>query len=173
MWLFLASEVIFFTGLLGASIVLRAGYAQWPKPGDALHIPLAALNTFILLSSSMTMAMGVGAVHQSDVKRLRLFLLATILLGLAFLGVKGFEYSEKFAHGHLPGSGLFWDCYFTLTGFHGLHVLGGAIANLWILFLTLKPDFLARRGHFVENSGLYWHFVDVVWIFLFPYLYLM
>ena len=91
MWLFLASEVMFFTGFLGASIVLRAGYAQWPRPGELLHIPIAAVNTFILLSSSMTMAMGVGAVHRSDMKRLRLFLLLTILLGLAFLGVKAFE----------------------------------------------------------------------------------
>ena len=173
MWLFLASEVMFFTGLLGASIVLRSGFPEWPKPGEALHIPLAALNTFILLSSSMTMAMGVAAVHRMDVKRLRFFLLATILLGGAFLGVKGIEYAQKFAHGHFPGTGLFWDCYFTLTGCHGLHVLAGVITNLWIFRLTFKSDFLEGKGHFVEISGLYWHFVDLVWIFLFPYLYLM
>lgn len=172
-WLFLVSEVMLFTGLLGAYIVLRAGLTSWPAPGENLSIPIAAFNTFVLLSSSMTMAMGVIAAHQSDLKRLRLFLLVTILLGLLFLGVKGFEYSEKFHHGHLPGTGLFWDCYFTLTGFHGLHVLGGILANLWVLRLTYKRNFLSAFEHRVELSGLYWHFVDVVWIFLFPLLYLI
>lgn len=173
MWIFLASEVMFFTGLIGAAIVLRGAQAHWPQPGEELQIPLAALNTFILLSSSMTMALGVGAVHQNDPNRLRLFLALTILLGAGFLGVKAYEYSIKFAHGHLPGTGLFWDCYFTLTGFHGLHVLGGVLANLWILGLTFGRDFLKTRGHIVEISGLYWHFVDLVWIFLFPLLYLI
>ncbi len=173
MWIFLASEVMFFTGLIGASIVLRAGLPHWPQPGEELQIPIAALNTFILLSSSMTMALGVAAVHQQDAARLRLFLALTILLGTAFLGVKGYEYSVKFAHGHLPGTGLFWDCYFTLTGFHGLHVLGGVIANLWVLGSTFRIDFFKARSHIVEISGLYWHFVDLVWIFLFPLLYLI
>lgn len=173
MWLFLASEVMFFTGLLGAYIVLRAGIPHWPHPGEELSIPLAALNTFILLTSSMTLAMGVGAVHQLDVKNLRRFMLLTIFLGCAFLGVKGYEYSIKFSHGHFPGTSIFWDCYFTLTGFHGLHVLGGIIANLWILTLTFRPNFLHNKGHYVELSGLYWHFVDLVWIFLFPLLYLI
>ncbi len=173
MWVFLASEVMFFTGLIGAYIVLRAGLAHWPHPGEELSIPAAALNTFILLTSSLTMALGVGAVHRSDLKRLRLFLGLTILLGCGFLGVKAWEYSAKFAHGHFPGTALFWDCYFTLTGFHGLHVLGGVIANLWILGMTLDRGFLERKGHYVETSGLYWHFVDLVWIFLFPLLYLI
>ena len=213
MWLFLASEVMFFTGLLGTYIVLRAGLPHWPHPGEELSIPIAAFNTFILLSSSMTMAMAVAAVHHADLKRLRSFLGATILLGAAFLGVKGYEYSLKFAHGHYPGTGTFWDCYFMLTGFHGIHVLAGVIANAWLLSLTFRTDFLGRRGHdrcsrepaegngaasdsrrhdrcsrepaegngaasdsrshFVEVSGLYWHFVDLVWIFLFPLLYLL
>ena len=173
MWIFLASEVMFFTGLLGAYIVLRAGQAHWPHPGEELNIGLAALNTFILLSSSMTMAMAVAAVHQGDLKKVRLFLFFTILLGCAFLGVKGYEYSVKFAHGHFPGTALFWDCYFTLTGFHGLHVLAGIITNLWIFLSAFRGDFLHRKGHFVELSGLYWHFVDVVWIFLFPLVYLI
>ncbi len=173
MWLFLASEVMFFTGLLGAYIVLRAGLPTWPHPGEELKIQLAALNTFILLSSSMTMALSVAAVHRADRAKAQLFLMLTILLGTAFLGVKGYEYSLKFAHGHFPGTGIFWDCYFTLTGLRGLHVLAGIIANLWVLSLTFRPDFLKQRGHLVEISGLYWHFVDVVWIFLFPLVYLI
>jgi caa(3)-type oxidase subunit IV len=92
-------------------------------------------------------------VHRSHLKKLRLFLTLTILLGAAFLGVKAWEYSVKFAHGHFPGTAIFWDCYFMLTGFHGLHVLGGVIANLWILQLTLARDFSERRGHLVEISG--------------------
>jgi heme/copper-type cytochrome/quinol oxidase subunit 3 len=173
MWLFLASEVMFFTGLLGAYIILRAGLSSWPHPGEELNIPAAAINTFILLTSSLTMALCVAAVHRADPAKLRLFLLFTILLGLAFLGVKGYEYSQKFAHGHFPGTGIFWDCYFTLTGVHGIHVLAGVITNLWILWLTFREDFLETRGHFVEVAGLYWHFVDVVWIFLFPLVYLI
>ena len=173
MWLFLVSEIMLFTGLLGAYIVLRAGIPDWPAPGHNLKISLAALNTFVLLTSSMTMALGVAAVEKRDTARLRLFLAATILLGLVFLGVKGFEYSEKFHHGHVPGSGIFWDCYFTLTGFHGLHVLVGILINLWVLGLTFGRGFQEQKGHLVEISGLYWHFVDVVWIFLFPLLYLI
>ena len=173
MWLFLASEVMFFTGLLGAYIVLRAGASHWPHPGEELNITTAAINTFILLTSSMTMALAVGAVHVKDLGKLRFFLLLTIVLGTAFLCVKGYEYSLKFAHGHLPGTGIFWDCYFTLTGVHGLHVLAGILANVWLLALTFQKDFLKVRGHRIEVSGLYWHFVDVVWIFLFPLVYLL
>jgi len=173
MWLFLASEVMFFSGLIGAYIVLRASLPTWPHPGEDLSIPLAAFNTFILLSSSMTMALGVAAVSHADLKKLRLFLLLTIALGSVFLCVKGYEYSIKFAHGHYPGSGIFFDCYFMLTGFHGIHVLAGIITNLWVLSLTYRSDFLRRKSHLVNLSGLYWHFVDLVWIFLFPLLYLI
>ena len=171
MWLFLASEVMFFVGLLGATIVLRSGLAEWPS--HELNVPTAALNTFILLTSSMTMALSVAAVHRGDRLRLRLFLLLTIVLGIAFLCVKGYEYSQKFAHGHLPGTHIFWDCYFTLTGIHGIHVIAAVLTNLWVLSLTFREDFLKERGHLVEVSGLYWHFVDVVWIFLFPLVYLI
>lgn len=173
MWLFLASEVMLFTGLLGAYIILRAGLGSWPHPGEELNIPAAALNTFILLTSSMTMALAVAAVRQADRAKLRFFLLFTIALGLAFLGVKGYEYFQKFTHGHFPGTGIFWDCYFTLTGVHGIHVLAGVITNLWVLWLTFREDFLETRGQIVEVAGLYWHFVDVVWIFLFPLVYLI
>ncbi|PIQ83123.1 MAG: hypothetical protein COV76_00215 [Candidatus Omnitrophica bacterium CG11_big_fil_rev_8_21_14_0_20_64_10] len=172
-WLFLASEVMFFTGLLGAAIVLRAGYPGWKEAAHHLNVNLAAFNTFVLLTSSLTMALAVAAVERKDLKNLRLFLGITILLGLAFLGIKGIEYADKFAHNHTPGHGLFWDSYFMLTGFHGLHVIGGAIANLWVLILTFRRDFFDRAEQRVEQAGLYWHFVDVVWIFLFPILYLI
>jgi len=173
MWLFLASEVMFFAGLIAAVIVLRAGFANWPQAGKELDVRIAVFNTFLLLTSSLTMALSVAAVHRTDAKMLRLFLGWTIVLGMGFLGVKAYEYGLKFSHGHFPGSGLFWDCYFTLTGFHGLHVLAGVLANLWIWGLAFKEGFFQRHGHRVEIAGLYWHFVDLVWIFLFPLLYLV
>ena len=173
MWLFLASEVMFFAGLLSAYIVLRAAHPAWPGAGGHLSVPIGAANTLVLICSSMTMALSVGAAGQRDAGRTRLFLILTILLGLTFLGVKAFEYDAKFHHGIGPSTNIFWSCYFALTGLHGLHVLIGAVANGWVLAQTGSPRFWAEKSHLVEISGLYWHFVDVVWIFLFPLVYLL
>lgn len=172
-WLFLASEVMLFGALFASYIILRTGSEIWPRGADLLNIPLATLNTFILIASSMTMVMAFASVQRDDRKGFRNYLLATILLGAAFLVVKGFEYGAKFHHGILPSTSIFYACYFTLTGLHGLHVVGGIIANLCFLTLGLKdwehPLFPGR----IECAGLYWHFVDIVWIFLFPSLYLL
>ncbi len=173
MWLFLASEVMFFAGLLSAYIVLRAAHPAWPGAGGHLSVPIGTANTLILICSSMTMALSVGAAAQRDAGRTRLFLILTILLGLTFLGVKAFEYDAKFHHGIGPSTNIFWSCYFALTGLHGFHVLIGAAANGWVLSKTGDPRFWSERSHLVEVSGLYWHFVDVVWIFLFPLVYLL
>lgn len=173
MWLFLASEVMFFAGLLSAYIVLRAAHPAWPGAGGHLSVPIGTANTLILICSSMTMALSVGAAAQRDAGRARLFLILTILLGLTFLGVKAFEYDAKFHHGIGPSTNIFWSCYFALTGLHGLHVLIGAVANGWVLAQTGRPRFWTEQSHLVEVSGLYWHFVDVVWIFLFPLVYLL
>lgn len=173
MWIFLASEIMFFTGLFSAYIVLRAGHPAWPGPGGHLSVPIGTANTLILICSSMTMALAVGAVAARQERLLRLFLLATIVLGSVFLVVKGFEYSAKFHHEIFPSTNVFWSCYFALTGLHGLHVLLGVVTNLWILKLTWHARFWEHLSQRVELSGLYWHFVDVVWIFLFPMLYLI
>ena len=173
MWLFLASEVMFFAGLLSAYLVVRMAHPAWPGPDGHLSIPLGTVNTMVLIFSSMTMALAVGATAQRDAGRTRLFLLLTIALGLTFLGVKFFEYQAKFHHGIGPSTNIFWSCYFTLTALHGLHVLIGALANLWVLAQTGSPRFWSERSHLVELSGLYWHFVDIVWIFLFPLIYLL
>ncbi len=173
MWIFLASEVMFFTGLLSAYVVLRAGHPAWPGPEGHLSVPIGTANTLILICSSMTMALAVGAVAQRQERLLRRYLLATILLGATFLGVKLFEYQAKFHHGIGPSTNIFWSCYFMLTGIHGLHVLIGVGWNGWVLAKTRGGRFWSSESHLVELSGLYWHFVDIVWIFLFPLVYLL
>ena len=173
MWLFLASEVMFFTGLIAAYVVLRISNPGWPGPEGHLSVWLGTVNTFVLICSSMTMVMAFAKVQQDHRGSFRFFLVATIVLGLAFLGIKAYEYSTKLTHGIVPGTNIFWSCYYTLTGFHALHVLGGIIANLWILSVGLRNRLSSSNAYLVELAGLYWHFVDIVWIFLFPLLYLI
>jgi len=172
-WLFLASELMLFATLFTTYIVLRTAAPSWPNGWEVLNVPLATLNTFILITSSVTMVLAFAKASKRDLAGFRLYMGLTIFLGLLFLGVKSLEYGAKFQHGHYPSSSIFYAIYFTVTGLHGLHVIGGLI---WIAVLAIlapfewdSPLFLGR----VEYVGLYWHFVDVVWIFLFPALYLL
>lgn len=173
MWVFLASEVMFFTGLIGAYVVLRMGHPAWPGPEGHLSVPMGTLNTLILISSSVTIVLALAASQRNTLGPARGWLVATALLGSAFLGVKAIEYSAKFSHHILPSTNVFWSCYFVLTGFHALHVLGGIVFNLWVLGRMARPAVWAGQAHRLELAGLYWHFVDIVWIFLFPLLYLL
>ncbi len=168
-WWFLASEIMTFGGLIAAYILVRLGSTGFSEASKHLSVPLALLNTLVLLTSSMTMVMAFAAVEEENPQKLRTFLFLTILLGLGFLGIKAVEYSREISQGLTPGSGLFWSFYYGMTGLHALHVLGGVLANL-VLVLTVAAGEANRRR--VEFAGLYWHFVDVVWIFLFPLLYL-
>ena len=172
MWLFLASEVMFFTGLIGAYIVLRMGHPSWPGSEGHLCVPIGTFNTLVLICSSTTIVMALAASQRAALWPLRGWLLATILLGSVFLVIKGFEYSAKLTHHILPSTNIFWSCYYTLTGFHALHVLGGIVFNSLMLACTTHTARWALRRHRLELAGLYWHFVDIVWIFLFPLLYL-
>ena len=174
MWVFLASEVMFFTGLIVAYVVLRmSNGAAWAGPEGHLSVPLGTLNTLILICSSTTIVMALAADAEQKVAALRGWLLATILLGSAFVAIKvGVEYASKFAHAIYPSTSIFWACYFTITGFHVLHVLGGIIFNTVVLAYTVNPATWAQQRRRLEWAGLYWHFVDIVWIFLFPMLYL-
>jgi len=172
-WLFLASEVMFFSGLIGAYIVLRNAAGTWPDVRGLLNVPLVAANTFILIVSSVTMVRAYAAIEEGDQRGLRRFLAATTVLGIIFLSIQAVEWTALIGEGTTPSTDLFGSTFFTLTGFHGLHVLGGVI---WLLFVTAK----AFRGGFtqaahggIELMGLYWHFVDVVWIFLFTIVYLI
>ncbi len=172
MWMFLASEVMFFTGLIGAYIILRMGHPSWPGSEGHLSVPMGTLNTLVLIGSSVTIVLSLAASNRQAMTAARGWLLLTIVLGCSFLGIKGVEYSAKFSHHILPSTNLFWSCYFTLTGFHALHVLGGIVFNLWVLSRTFKTVW-REQAQRLEFAGLYWHFVDIVWIFLFPLLYLL
>lgn len=177
-WLFLASEVMLFGALFSSYILLRLGNAAWPV-GDnnplLPSIPLAALNTVVLISSSVTMVMSWVSLKLNNLRRFKIYMGLTVLCALGFLVIKTIEYNAKFHHGLFPSTSTFMGLYFTMTGLHGLHVVGGLIVNGYFLFPGSKmfhtePEHFANR---IEVAGLYWHFVDLVWIFLFPVFYLL
>jgi len=174
-WLFLASEVMLFGALFSSYILLRVGATEWPHGSEELSVPLAAFNTVVLITSSVTMVMAWAALKMNDFKKFRLNLGLTILLAVTFLVVKFFEYEHHLVAGEGPSHNTFYAIYFTLTGLHGLHILGGVIVNSYLwgpgarMWQTQKERFTNR----IEIAGLYWHFVDLVWIFLFPVLYLL
>jgi cytochrome c oxidase subunit III len=170
-WWFLASEIPTFGAVLVAYIVMRLGSTGWAEASHHLNFNIALINTFILLTSSMTIVMAHGAAQDRDFKRSANFLGLTVMLGLGFLGMKAFEYTTEISHGFLPSSGIFWSFYYGMTGLHGLHVVAGIMINL-VLWIQAAKGTLAKHSHRVELAGLYWHFVDIVWIFLFPLLYL-
>lgn len=174
-WLFLASEIMLFGALFASYIILRVGSESWPKGTEYLNVPLATLNTAILISSSVTMVMAWVSLMRDQYRKFQIFQVLTILGGVGFLIIKYFEYSHKIHVGQLPETNTFLAIYYALTGLHGLHVIMGMSVNLYLLgpgsklWKTNKQWFINR----VENAGLFWHFVDLVWIFLFPVLYLL
>ncbi len=172
-WLFLASEVMLFGALFSTYIILRIGATEWPH--GELNVWLGMANTFILIGSSVTMVMAWVSLKLNDWAKHRIYLMATVLLSCLFLVNKYFEYSEHLSKGEGPWHSTFFGIYFTLTGLHGLHILGGIVVMLYFLGPGAKmqktnPEQFANR---IEITGLYWHFVDLVWIFLFPVLYLL
>jgi heme/copper-type cytochrome/quinol oxidase subunit 3 len=172
-WLFLASEVMLFGALFTSLILLRVSAPDWPR--GELNIPLATVNTAVLISSSITMVMAWASLMMKNFKRYRIFMGLTILCGFVFLFIKYLEYSAHFAAGELPSKSTFLAIYFTMTGLHGLHVIGGMIVNTYFWgpgakMWKTEPERFTNR---IEVAGLYWHFVDLVWIFLFPCLYLI
>jgi heme/copper-type cytochrome/quinol oxidase subunit 3 len=174
-WLFLASEVMLFGALFASYVLLRTGATTWPRGASILNVPMATFNTIVLITSSVTMVMAWASLARNQFGRFRIFMGATVLLGGVFLVVKYFEYTTKFHHELFPKTNTFLAIYFTLTGLHMLHVIGGMAVNAYFwgpgakLWKT-NPTWFTNR---VENSGLFWHFVDLVWIFLFPILYLL
>ncbi len=174
-WLFLASEVMLFGALFSSYVLLRVSAPVWPHGSRILNVPLATLNTVVLISSSVTMVMSWASLKMHDLKKYRMYMGLTVLAALIFLVVKFFEYEEHISIGELPSHSTFFAIYFTLTGLHGLHVIGGIIVNSYFLgpgsrMWSSEPERFTNR---VEVAGLYWHFVDLVWIFLFPVLYLL
>jgi len=172
-WLFLASEVMLFGALFSTYIILRIGSVEWPH--GELNVGLGAVNTIILITSSVTMVMAWASLKLHNWGRHRLYLIGTFLLAGVFLVNKYFEYADHFARGEGPAHSTFLAIYFTLTGLHGIHILGGMVVMLYFIGPGAKlyksnPDQFVNR---IEYTGLYWHFVDLVWIFLFPVLYLL
>jgi len=186
MWLFLASEVMFFGALFTGYIVYRYTYPEtFSEASRFLDLPYGALNTAILLTSSLTVALAVDSAQRSLKRSLVFFLLITILLGCVFLGIKGLEYVHKIEQGLFPAGDftypgtnpdearLFFSLYFTMTGLHAVHMIGGILVMAIIAFLALRRHFSEKYYAPVELLALYWHFVDIVWIFLFPMFYLI
>jgi heme/copper-type cytochrome/quinol oxidase subunit 3 len=167
-WWFLASEIMVFGGLISSFVISRLGGIAHVEH-EHLNVTVAAINTFILLSSSYTMVEAFAAAERGDRRWMRTFLAFTVLGGLAFLGLKAYEYTGEIRHGFTPWAGPFWSFYYTMTGLHALHVLVGVIVNA---ALCLAARLGLERPYRVELAGLYWHFVDIVWIFLFPLVYL-
>jgi cytochrome c oxidase subunit III len=174
LWTFLATEVLLFGGLFTTYVIYRIRYPQMFHD-DHLKLDrvLGSVNTLILISSSLTVALGIAAIRRGKVRQLQGYFLATILLAAGFLGVKGVEYSTKFSHGIRPGTDIFFSLYFMLTGLHAIHVIGGMTVLSVVAVLAGRGKFSERYYTPVELSGLYWHFVDLIWIYLFPLLYLI
>jgi len=182
MWVFLLSEVMFFTSLIGTYIILRFAHPeQFAAPGEVLNVPLTAINTFILICSSVTMVKAFAAIEQDDQKGLQLWLVGTIILGSTFVGVQVYEYIHLFADGFLPdaaayaaaGGPIYGSTFYLMTGFHGLHVAIGVLALTWVLIRATRGAYSSSHLGGVEIVGLYWHFVDLVWIVLFTIVYLI
>ena len=172
-WLFLATEVMFFTGLIGTYIVLRMGAATWPDPADRLAVDITALNTFFLIVSSATMVKGVERAMLGDNPGLIKWLALTVLIGTIFVSIQAYEYAVLIKDGNLPDVDIFWSTFYAMTGFHGIHVAVGVIWNLCILIAAIFRKIPQEKYMKVELAGLYWHFVDLVWVLLFTIVYLM
>jgi len=181
-WLFLASEVMLFGALFSSYILLRVGApaegpTAWPGHAEThLSWKIGGFNTLVLIVSSVTMVMAWASLKMNDLAKAKRYIWITIALALVFLVVKlVFEYLPKFSDGYVPAKSNFFGIYFTLTGLHGLHIVGGIIVMLYLVgpgsHLWVKDqEYYTNR---IECTGLYWHFVDLVWIFLFPVFYLM
>jgi cytochrome c oxidase subunit 3 len=190
MWVFLLTEIMFFGGMFMAYLAYRQLYPDsFAAASSKLNVTLGAMNTVVLICSSLTMAMAVHSAALGKQKAIVLYLVATLFLGSIFLGIKAKEYSDKFVHHEVPGANfhpedwpknvdmshasLYFGLYFGLTGLHASHMVIGAGMLLFLIYKAHKGAYTAEWHTPVEMFGLYWHFVDIVWIFLFPLLYLI
>jgi len=195
MWIFLATEVMFFGGLFCAYLIYRIKYfGDFAAASQTLNAALGAANTVVLICSSLTVVLAVWAAQHARRTMLLVSLVLTIILGFAFLGIKADEYKEKFELHHVPGASfqfqksipghpdqmanpqhaqIYFALYFIMTGLHALHMIVGLGIFLWLLVMAWKGRFTPEYNTPVEMGGLYWHFVDIVWIYLFPLLYLI
>jgi cytochrome c oxidase subunit 3 len=183
MWLFLVTEIVLFGGLFIAYSYMRYRYpAEFHHAGSELNVRLGVVNTIVLLTSSLTVALSIVAIQRAEIRTTISLLSVTVGLGLTFLVIKGFEWAAKFQHGlypssaHLatlpPGEQVFFGLYYTMTGLHGLHVLVGVSVLAVLARMVARGSIRQDRFIHLDNGGLYWHLVDVIWIFLLPLFYL-
>lgn len=201
MWVFLGSEVMFFTALIGTYIILRfARPEHWAEPGQLLNVPVTAVNTFLLICSSVTMVKAFASAQEGDQRMLKIWLLSTVIIGATFVSVQVFEYVQLIHEGFMPtgylaGShfaeaaetglpfkegaplpesvGLYGSTFYTMTGFHGFHVTMGVLCMIFVTIKAFRGGYTVDDHRGVEVIGLYWHFVDLVWIILFTIVYLI
>ena len=174
MWLFLAGDAMSFGGLLAGYGALRYSDPTWPHPASILGIQLTAAMTFLLVCSSVTMVEALSAIRQGDNARFRMFLGLTILGGITFLGLQAHEWTNLIVHeGQSIQKNNFGATFFVLTGFHGMHVFSGVVYLTIILLRGLSGAYTAHHNNEVEIAALYWHFVDLVWILVFTFVYLL
>jgi cytochrome c oxidase subunit III len=189
MWLFLVTEIMFFGGLFATYLIYRISYFNaWVAGSQTMEIQYGTANTAVLICSSLTMVMAVHFAKLGNRKLTTLFLAFTLILGMAFLGLKGVEYHGHWVHHEFPGSTfhfehegnydprqvqMFFSLYFAMTGMHALHMVIGAGLLTWLIIANTRGRFSPEYNSPVELVGLYWHFVDLIWIYLFPLLYLI
>lgn len=175
MWLFLGSEAMFFGSLIATYLLYRGKSVAGPFPGHGFeyNIPYTSVSSFVLLMSSLTMVLALAAIQRGDQRGLRVWLLATALLGMTFVGGQAFEFTSFVDKGVKLKTNLFGSSFFTLTGFHGAHVTVGILMLLSLFVMALRGRFTSENSLVIELVGLYWHFVDVVWILIFTLVYLL
>ena len=167
-WWFLASEVVIFGGLIACYLLFRWKHPEWGEYAHHTVNAAGAFNTMVLLTSSLTAVLAHSAAHRGEHRQAARFLGYTILGGAVFMVVKAYEYTHEIHSGFTPVTNLFWSFYYGMTGLHAIHVFGGMVAMVFVALAVRK----GRDPQRVEYVGMYWHFVDIVWIFLFPLLYL-
>jgi heme/copper-type cytochrome/quinol oxidase subunit 3 len=173
MWLFLASDVLLFGALITSYVVYRGRSVIGPYPNDVFDIPFTSVSSFVLLASSLTMVLALASVQRGDLPRMRLWLLATAMLGLAFVGGQVYEFTTFYEEGLSLTTNVFGTTFYVLTGFHGTHVAIGILMLLSLFSLSFGGRVTQRNAMTVEIVGLYWHFVDIVWIVIFTVVYLI
>ena len=173
MWAFIGSDCLFFASLVSTYLLYRGKSVVGPYPYEVFNIPYTSVSAFVLLMSSLTMVLALGAIQRGDHTRLRIWLLATSILGCIFLGGQYFEFTVFVEQGVTLQGNLFGSSFFTLTRFHGLHVTFGVVILMSFFVMSLRGRLSQEQSLNIELAGLYWHFVDIVWIVIFTVVYLI